>query len=111
MAQASFTSIFTVYLCNLLSQFNLEDAVEDINEHHVSAWTEMITTSSPPIPNTPLSAYMDTYALSKHIVSLDNEKVKRVLRYTLRKPDFNHENIKDIVDAWKAEGTWPILDQ
>ena len=70
----------------------------------------MITTSDPPVPNTPLSAYMDIYALSKHVISLDNQKVKRILQYKLRKPDFNHENIKEVVDAWKAEGSWPILD-
>ncbi|KAF7295281.1 NAD dependent epimerase dehydratase family protein [Mycena indigotica] len=54
------------------------DAVEDINEHHVSAWTEMITTSNPPIPNTPLSAYMDKYALDKHVVAFSNQKLLEV---------------------------------
>lgn len=71
----------------------------------------MITKSDPPIPNTPLSAYMDNYALAKHVVSFNNTKIKEVLGYKLQKPEFNHESIKDVVDKWKAEGTWPNLQK
>ncbi|KAF9049396.1 hypothetical protein BDZ89DRAFT_1126771 [Hymenopellis radicata] len=45
-----------------------DDVVEDINEIHVGAWTEMVTKSNPPCPNTPLSAYMDQYNLEKTVV-------------------------------------------
>jgi len=88
----------------------MDDAVEEINEHHVGGWTEMIQTSNPPIPNTPLSAYMDKYALDKHVVAFDNTKIKEVVGYTLKHPYFNHDEIKDLVDKWKAEGSWPILE-
>ncbi|KAK1233959.1 hypothetical protein PQX77_002849, partial [Marasmius sp. AFHP31] len=84
-------------------------AVEEINEHHVGGWTEMIQNSSPPISNTPLSAYMDQYALEKRIVGLDNTKVKEILAYQFRHPDFGHDIIKAIVDKWKEEGSWPVL--
>ncbi|KAF8636725.1 hypothetical protein AX17_003528 [Amanita inopinata Kibby_2008] len=92
-----------------LSQLK-DDAVEDINEHHVSAWTEMIQKSKPPIPNTPLSAYMDKYSLEKHSVSFDNKKIKEIVGYRLKKPQFNHETIKEVVDKWRAEGNWPNLE-
>ncbi|KAJ7074220.1 hypothetical protein C8F01DRAFT_1099684 [Mycena amicta] len=85
------------------------DAVEDINEHHVSGWTEMITTSNPPIPNTPLSAYMDKYALEKHVVAFSNRKLVEVTGYKLKKPTFNHDTVREVVDKWKEEGNWPIL--
>jgi hypothetical protein len=71
----------------------------------------MITTSNPPIPNTPLSAYMDNYALAKHVVSLNNGKMKGVVEYELKRPEFNHENLKEIVAKWKAEGSWPNLEK
>ncbi|KAJ8093315.1 hypothetical protein PM082_020801 [Marasmius tenuissimus] len=84
-------------------------AVEEINEHHVGGWTEMIQNSNPPISNTPLSAYMDQYALEKRVVGLDNTKVKEILAYQFRRPNFGHDIIKEIVDKWKDEGSWPIL--
>ncbi|KAL1746969.1 hypothetical protein HDZ31DRAFT_80791 [Schizophyllum fasciatum] len=87
----------------------MADVVEDINEHHVGGWTEMVQKSNPPIPNTPLSAYMDNYQLEKHVVAFDNRKIKDVLGYKLRKPKFEHDGIRDVVDKWKAEGSWPIL--
>lgn len=85
------------------------DAVEEINEHHVGGWTEMITTSNPPIPNTPLSAYMDKYALEKHVVAFSNMKFLEVTGYKLKKPQLNHDTVKEVVDKWKEEGNWPKL--
>lgn len=87
----------------------MDDNIEDINEHHVSGWTEMIQTSKPPIANTPLSAYMDKFALSKHVVAFNNTKIKEVVGYQLKKPHFDHETLKDVVDKWKEEGSWPNL--
>ena len=87
-----------------------DDSVEDINEHHVVGWTEMLQNSKPPIPNTPLSAYMDKYALDKHVVAFNNMKIKDVVGYKLRKPYFNHETVKETVDKWKNEASWPILE-
>ena len=86
------------------------DDIEDINEHHVSAWTEMLGKSKPPILNTPLTAYMDKFMLEKKTVSLDNSKMKQIIGYKLLKPEFNHETIKEVVDKWKEEGIWPNLD-
>ncbi|KAG6849334.1 hypothetical protein H0H93_009300 [Arthromyces matolae] len=85
------------------------DHVEEINEHHVGGWTEMITTSIPPIPNTPLSAYMDSYALAKHVVAFNNTKIKEIVGYQLKRPLFDHETIKEVIDKWKEEGNWPNL--
>jgi hypothetical protein len=87
----------------------MEDTVEDINEHHVGGWTEMLQNSNPPIVKTPLSAYMDKYALEKHVVAFDNTKIKEVVGYQLKRPQFNHDVIKEIVDKWKDEASWPIL--
>ncbi|KAF7338641.1 NAD dependent epimerase dehydratase family protein [Mycena venus] len=100
---------FFIYL-PLCAQQMKSDTVEEINEHHVSGWTEMITTSNPPIPNTPLSAYMDKYALEKHVVAFSNAKLLEVTGYKLKKPNLNHDTVKEVVDKWKEEGSWPILD-
>ncbi|KAF8906006.1 hypothetical protein CPB84DRAFT_1745212 [Gymnopilus junonius] len=87
--------------------FKFVDDLEDINEQHVEGWTEMLLNSNPPITNTPVSAYMDKYTLDKHVVGLDNSKIKQVIGYKLLRPEFNHENIKKIIDKWKEEGVWP----
>ncbi|KDR81431.1 hypothetical protein GALMADRAFT_206951 [Galerina marginata CBS 339.88] len=87
--------------------FKLLDDLEDINEHHVEGWTEMLQNSNPPIVNTPVSAYMDKYTLEKHVVGFDNSKIKQIVGYKLLRPEFNHANIKEIIDKWKEEGVWP----
>jgi hypothetical protein len=101
---------FFNFLVNTMAKFKLDDVVEDINEAHVGGWTEMLLASNPPIVNPPVSAYLDNYALSKHSVAFNNSKAKAILGYRLQKPEFNHDVIQDIVDKWKAEGSWPILD-
>lgn len=92
------------------STFNIkDDIVEEINEDHVGHWTQMLLKANPPLPNTPLSAYMDKYQLEKIVVGMSNEKIKSVVGYQLRKPKYNHDTIKECIDTWKAEGSWPTL--
>ncbi|KAF9239678.1 hypothetical protein BU15DRAFT_46609 [Melanogaster broomeanus] len=88
----------------------LDDLVEEINEHHVGTWTEMLQSSNPPTLHTPLNAYMDKYALSRHKLAYNNGRIKNVVGYQLKRPLFNHETLKEVVEKWKEEGTWPRLD-
>lgn len=67
----------------------------------------MNATSSPPVTKTPLNAYMDLYDLHKHVVAFNNAKIKRVIGYALRRPQFGQAEIREIVDKWKAERTFP----
>lgn len=91
-------------------QLKLEDLVEEINEHHVGTWTEMLQQSNPPITHTPLTAYMDKYALSKHKLAYDNGKIKRIVGYKLKRPLFDRASLTEVVEKWKEEGTWPRLE-
>ncbi|KAH7921728.1 hypothetical protein BV22DRAFT_1107017 [Leucogyrophana mollusca] len=101
---------FYDFVTNTVAKFKLDDVVEEINEHHVGTWTEMLQTSNPPISHTPLNAYMDKYALSRHRLAYNNGKIKGVVGYKLKRPDFCHETLKEVVEKWKAEGSWPILE-
>ncbi|KZT42003.1 hypothetical protein SISSUDRAFT_980784 [Sistotremastrum suecicum HHB10207 ss-3] len=83
------------------------DLVEDVNEEHVAAWNQILMASNPQIPNTPLSAYMDSHMFSKPGVAYSNAKIKRILGFTLLHPRFTPDEIRAVIDAFKEEGTWP----
>jgi hypothetical protein len=87
----------------------LEDVVEDINDTHMSAWAEMIAKSDPPVSRTPLSAYMDTFSLSKHTIAFSNKKMQRIIGYQLKRPTMTADVLYEIIDKWKEEGIWPTL--
>ncbi|KAG8217295.1 hypothetical protein J3R82DRAFT_5390 [Butyriboletus roseoflavus] len=93
-----------------IAKLKLDDLVEEINEHHVGTWTEMLQHSDTPITQTPLNAYMDKFALSKHKLAYNNGKIKSVIGYQLKRPLFNHETLREVVEKWKEEGTWPRLE-
>jgi len=90
-------------------KLKLDDIVEEINEHHVGTWTEMLQTSNPPILQTPLTAYMDQWALSRRKLAYNSSKIKNVIGYKLHRPQFTHDVLREVVDKWKAEGSWPAL--
>lgn len=96
---------------NVIFQFRLEDSVEDINEEHVGAWTKMITNSNPPVSNTPLSAYLDLYLLNKHQLGYSNKKIQDVTGFKLKVPGITEAAIKELIQKWKDEGSWPKFDQ
>lgn len=82
--------------------------IEDINEEHVGGWTEMLQSSDPPITGmTPVTAYMDDSVLQKISVAFNAEKIGSVVGYKLKHPQFTQDELKDVVDRWKAEGSWP----
>ena len=83
--------------------------VEEINESHVTNWTEMLEKSTPQITKTPYSSYMDIYQLKKHVVAYDATKLKEVVGYKLRRPTINADTLKEIISKAQAEGTWPVL--
>ncbi|KAI6151013.1 hypothetical protein BKA82DRAFT_4122827 [Pisolithus tinctorius] len=56
-----------------------------------------------------INAYMDKYALSRHRLGYSNDKIKRILGYQLKRPKFCQETLQEVVDKWKAEGSWPIV--
>jgi len=94
------------------TQFRLEDVVEEINEVHVSAWAEMLQKSrnSELCINTSLTAYMDVYSLQKHTIAFSNAKIKRVVGYNLTRPFMTQDVLREVVDKWKEEGSWPIFE-
>ncbi|KAI0273821.1 NAD-P-binding protein [Gloeopeniophorella convolvens] len=97
------------FVTSAMIRFRLEDVVEEINETHYNAWAEMLTKSDPPVTKTPLSAYMSTFALSKHTVAFSNKKFQRVVGYQLKRPNMTPEILLDIITKWKVEGSWPNI--
>ncbi|KAL5511744.1 hypothetical protein ACEPAH_4962 [Sanghuangporus vaninii] len=88
-----------------------EHIIEDINEEHVGGWTEMLQASDPPINGmTPVTAYMDESILQKISLAFNSDKIKNVVGYQLKHPQFNKEELKAIVDRWKEEGSWPRVE-
>jgi hypothetical protein len=91
---------------------------------HMEQWTKIITTSNPPVPNTPLAPYLPLYQLEEHGCALDGEKTRKVctgssvlchashapsqlLKYQFRFPLFNKSAVHDFIDWCRSEGIWP----
>ncbi|KZV67980.1 NAD-P-binding protein [Peniophora sp. CONT] len=100
---------FYNFVTSAMFRFRLEDVVEEINEVHVSAWAEMLMKNDPPITSSPVTAYMDVWTLQKHTVAFSNEKLKRIVGYKLKRPQMTQDVLREIVDKWKAEGSWPTI--
>ena len=73
-------------------------------------WTEMVTKSNPPVTNIHYSAYMDLYHLKRHVVAFDASKFKNVIGYQLRRPQVNHETLKEIIDKLNAAVVYALAD-
>jgi len=52
---------------------------------------------------------MDTFSLSKHTIAFSNKKIQRILGYQLKRPNMSSDVLYEIVDKWKAEGSWPVI--
>lgn len=67
----------------------------------------MLEKSDPPVTRTPVTAYMDESVLQKLSIALDATKLKEIVGFQLKHPQFTKEELNDVVERWKAEGSWP----
>lgn len=86
-------------------QYN--ERIEDLNGYLYGQWLEIITTSNPPVPDTPLSPYVTVQELKEHGCALDGSKIRQVLSFTPRYPKFGQDSIKEYVEWCKTQGIWP----
>jgi len=98
---------FHNFIHNKLASMKPEEALEEINEVHMEAWTKLITEANPPVPNTPLSPYMEPYMLEKRSFAFKGGKLQKTLGYQLKYPTFGVETVTSMIDSFKQEGTWP----
>lgn len=94
-----------------IEYLNPEEALEEINEMHMEAWTRLITKAKPPVPNTPLDPYMEPFMLEKRSFAFKGGKLQRVLGFTLRYPKFGVDTINGVIDSFKEEGIWPNVPE
>jgi len=94
-------------LHNTMAQMKTEEVLEEINETHMESWTRVITTADPPVPNTPLTPYIEAYMLEKRSFAYKGGKFQRVVGYQLQHPKFGQETIKGMIASFKEDGTWP----
>lgn len=57
---------------NLVEKFSktdLNEMIEDVNEKHVEAWSQMLLNCDPPVHSTPLSPYLDPHSFRSELAS------------------------------------------
>ena len=77
------------------------------NNHYATGWLKIITNSSPPIPNTPLSVYMGPEMISWSDSWYSNKKIKEVVGYKLMHPHLTKDVLERILDELKSAQVWP----
>jgi len=86
---------------------NLAHAEQGANELHMEGWMHILQNSNPPALNTPLSPYAFPYQLDKYGFSGDGSKLRAVTAYEFRKKRFDVATVKEVIESFRKEGTWP----
>lgn len=94
-------------IVSLIQGLRMRDVVEEVNELHMEQWSKIIQEASPPVPNTPLSPYIQLHILEEHGYAMDGEKLKRVLSFQHRHPQITEDGIRDLIKWFRKEGIWP----
>ncbi|KAL1410887.1 hypothetical protein Q8F55_001830 [Vanrija albida] len=99
-------------VATLVQQFaktDFNEMVEDVNEKHVEAWSQMLAKSNPPIESTPISPFLDAHAFRKMAIHLDGSKARRVLGYKPARPRVEVDELKTIAQGFQKDNIWPTL--
>ncbi|TYJ55907.1 hypothetical protein B9479_003430 [Cryptococcus floricola] len=100
-------------VATLVQQFaktDFSEMVEDVNEMHVQAWSDMLSKSNPPIPSCPITPYLDEHAFRKRSICLDGSLAKTTLGFKPAYPAVDVGEIKKIVKEFQDDNLWPKLE-
>lgn len=90
-------------------QSNMREVVEIANEMHVGPWYEMLSRSTPPIQNTPLSPTLPDLILRKNRCHLDPAKMTRITGWKPKFPRVTADEVKRTMDTFIQDGVWPVV--
>ncbi|KAK8865698.1 hypothetical protein IAR55_000843 [Kwoniella newhampshirensis] len=93
----------------LVQQFaktDFEEMVEDVNEMHVQAWSDMLSRSNPPIDSSPITPFLDQHAFRKMAICLDGSKAKRILGFKPLFPGVEVDELRRIVHDFQEDRLW-----
>lgn len=94
-------------IINQFAKLHMIDVIEDVNAKHFEPWPEMLSKSTPPISYTPFTPTLPESLLSKHYISFDGSKIRRVLNWKPKFAKMDVEHVQEQVDKFKQEGIWP----
>ncbi|TIA87610.1 hypothetical protein E3P81_03876 [Wallemia ichthyophaga] len=92
----------TGFLGGLVSTFarmDIEEMIDDVNEKHIQAWSEMLHRSN--IRDSPLTPYLDEHFFKKNPIALDPSKIKKTLNFKCKHSKLTTSDIQAIVDGFR----------
>nr|ODN93321.1 hypothetical protein L203_00592 [Cryptococcus depauperatus CBS 7841] len=98
-------------VATLVQQFaktDFTEMVEDVNEMHVQAWSDMLSKSQPPIESTPITPFLEEHAFKKRSTCLDGSHAEKVLGFIPKYPKVEVNEIKDIVKEFQEDKLWCV---
>ncbi|TIA95151.1 hypothetical protein E3P89_03797 [Wallemia ichthyophaga] len=93
----------TGFLGGLVSTFarmDIEEMIDDVNEKHIQAWSEMLHRSN--IRDSPLTPYLDEHFFKKNPIALDPSKIKKTLNFKCKHSKLTTSDIQAIVDGFRV---------
>ncbi|TIB97108.1 hypothetical protein E3Q18_02781 [Wallemia mellicola] len=93
----------TSFLGGLISTFarmDMEEMVQDVNEMHLDAWSDMLKKSD--IKDTPLTPYLDEHFFKKNPIALDASKISKTIGFKCLHKKITVEDIEGIVKGFRV---------
>ncbi|XP_063675688.1 dTDP-D-glucose 4,6-dehydratase-like [Bolinopsis microptera] len=89
---------------SMLASISLKDVAEDVNEKHLSPWSEMCSKAG--ISNTPLSPFIYSSQLETLNIRACNHKLLAT-GFQFKRPGVTEENIRDVLEDCVKIGIFP----
>lgn len=102
-------NIQTGFQGTLISSFarlNLDSVVDDVNDQVLGPWADLQQDAS--ITRTsPLTPFMEKELLKDTDLSMDGERLKKVVGFQYEKPKMTKELLEDVIESYKRMKSWP----
>jgi nucleoside-diphosphate-sugar epimerase len=100
------------YVGTILSTFarmNLDNVVEDFNDHTMEPWADLLTLNGITRPG-PLTPYMEKEWLTDADLCLDGSRFKNVVGFTYQRPAPGKKELLEMIESYRRMNWWPSKD-
>ena len=98
---------FQGQLISTFARMNMDSVVDDVNDEVLGPWAELLEDAGITRPG-PLTPFMEKELLKDTDLSMDGNRLEKVVGFTYSKPEITKELVQEMIDSYIRIGWWPV---
>ncbi len=99
-------SSFAGSILSAFAKLNMDNVLEDVNEHVMGPWAELLESAAITRPG-PLNPFMEKEQVKDEDLCLDGGLFEKTVGFEYKRPKCEKKEVEEMIESYKAMKWWP----